>query len=78
MELDEVPEELADATDLEQQLFARMLVFLKIFPLPKNRMKGQVGKMINVPLEESDISNTIKTLPRSLDESALVPLRLKK
>ena len=78
MELDEVPEELADATDLEQQLFARMLVFLKIFPLPKNRMKGQVGKMINVPLEESDISNTLKTLPRGLDESALVPLRLKK
>ena len=30
MELDEIPEELEKATDLEQQLFARMLVFTKI------------------------------------------------
>ena len=78
MELDEIPEELMKATDLEQQLFARMLVFTKIVQLPKNRMKGLQGKMINVPLEQCDISNSIQALPRSIDESAVVALQLKK
>ena len=81
MELDEIPDELLIATDLEQQLFARMLVFTKIVQLPNRtgkRMKGLTGKMINVPLEESDISNSIKALPRCLDDAAVVALQLKK
>ena len=81
MQLDEIPEELMKTTDLEQQLFARMLVFTKIVQLPNRtgkRMKGLTGKMINVPLEQSDVSNTITALPRSLDESAVIPLQLKK
>ena len=84
MKLDVIPEELLQPTDLEQQLFARMLVFTKIVQLPcqkiapQNRMKGLTGKMINVPLEQSDISNSIKTLPRCIDDAAVVPLQLKK
>ena len=78
MELDEIPEELGKATDLEQQLFARMLVFTKIVKMPKNFMPGMTGKMINVPLEQSDISNTMKVLPRCADEAAIVALQLKK
>ena len=78
MELDEIPEELKKATDLEQQLFARMLVFTKIVQMPKRFMPGMTGKMINVPLEQSDISNTMKVLPRCTDEAAIVVLQLKK
>ena len=81
MELDKIPEELMKTTDLEQQLFARMLIFTKIVQLPNRtgkRMKGLTGKMINVPLEQSDISNSIKALPRCVDDAAVVPLQLKK
>ena len=34
--------------------------------------------MINVPLEQSDISNSIRALPRCVDDAAVVPLQLKK
>ena len=78
MVLDEIPEELKKATDLEQQLFARMLVFTKIVKMPKNFMPGMTGKMINVPLEQSDISNTMKVLPRCVDDSGIVALQLRK
>ena len=78
MQLDEIPEELQKATDLEQQLFARMLVFTKIVKMPKNFMPGMTGKMINVPLEQSDISSTMKSLPRCVDDAAIVALQLKK
>ena len=81
MSLDVIPEQLLEPSDLEQQLFAMMLVFTKIVQLPNrtgSRMKGFEGKMINVPLEQSDISNSIKSLPRCMDDAAIVPLQLKK
>merc|ERR1711894_182365 len=43
MQLDEIPEELSNVEDLEQQLFARTLIFLKIYPLPKSGMRGIRG-----------------------------------
>ena len=81
MNLDEIPVELLEPSDLEQQLFAMMLVFTKIVKLPNrtgSRMRGFEGQMINVPLEQSDISKSIKALPRSLNDAAVVPLQLKK
>ena len=81
MNLDEIPDELLEPSDLEQQLFAMMLVFTKIVKLPNrtgSRMRGFEGQMINVPLEQSDISKSIKALPRSLNDAAVVPLQLKK
>ena len=83
MQVDEIPEELMKATDLEQQLFARMLVFTKIVRLPAPAapqywMKGVKGKMINVPLEESDISKSLTALPRCVDDASIVALQLKK
>ena len=46
--------------------------------MPKNFMPGMTGKMINVPLEQSDISKTMNVLPRCVDEAAIVALQLKK
>ena len=46
--------------------------------MPKNFMPGMTGKMINVPLEQSDISNTMNVLPRCADEASIVALQLKK
>ena len=79
LQLDEIPYELQIPTDLEQQLFAISLIFMKVTLLPKTRMKGQFdGKMINVPLRPLDVSNTIMSLPRCVDDAAIVPLELKR
>ena len=78
LELDEIPYELKIPTDLEQQLFATSLIFMKVIQLPKNRMKGQKDKLINVPLQPSDVSKTLNILPRCVDDAAIVPLQLKR
>ena len=79
LELDDIPYELKIPTDIEQQLFATCLIFMKFINLPKTRMKGQKdGKMINVPIQPSDVTNTFKSLPRCADDAALVPLQLKR
>ena len=78
LELDEIPQELEIPTDLEQQLFATSLIFMKVIKLPKNRMKGQKDKLINVPLQPSDVSKTLNILPRCFDDAAIVPLQLKR
>ena len=50
--LDKVPEELK-LTDLEQQLIARSLVFMKVKKLPTTRMKAMTDKVISVPIGKS-------------------------
>ena len=49
LELEKVPEEL-QLTDLEQQLIARSLLFMKVKKLPTTRMKAMVDKVISVPI----------------------------
>ena len=51
LDLDEIPEEL-QVIDLEQQLFARSLIFMKVKRLPGySGMKAVTSKVISVPLE---------------------------
>ena len=79
LELDEIPHELKIPTDLEQQLFATCLIFMKVIQLPKTRMQGQFnGKMVNIPLMPSDVSGTMNSLPRCVDDASIVPLQLKR
>jgi hypothetical protein len=75
--LDPIPEELL-LTDLEQQLIAKRLLFLKVYALPKSRMPAMKDRLINVPLEDSDIAQTIQTLPRSIESAGLVAVKLKR
>jgi hypothetical protein len=77
LELENIPEELKLA-DLEQQLIARSLLFLKIKKLPKSRMKANVDRVINVPVECDDISETLKKLPRHPDDAKIVAVQLKR
>ena len=44
--LDEVPEELSCLTDLEQQLIALSLLFMKIKKLPTSRMRAVVDRYV--------------------------------
>ena len=77
LELEKIPDVLKLA-DLEQQLIARSLLFLKIKKLPKSRMKANVDRVINVPVECDDISETLQKLPRHPDDAKIVAVELKR
>ena len=77
LKLDKVPEELK-LRDLEQQLIARSLLFMKVKRLPTTRMKAMIDNCISVPIEEDDISKTISELPRHPDDAKIVAVQLKR
>ena len=56
LKLDDIPVELSSLADLEQQLIAQVLLFMKIKKLPTTRMGAVVDQVISVPLENEDIS----------------------
>jgi hypothetical protein len=56
LKLDDVPPELVCLSDLEQQLIAQLLLFMKIKKLPTTRMGAVVDQVISVPIEAEDIS----------------------
>ena len=68
-------------TRLENSLIAREINFMFIRELPVSRMWCQQGKVTLVPIEEEAVRATVeapKRLPRTLQESGLVTIRLKK
>ena len=74
--LDTIPKELK-LTDLEEQLIALNMLFLKIFKLPKG-MVAVKDRVINVPLEAEDIAKTVTALPRKFEDSKLIPVNWKR
>ena len=54
-----------ELTELEANLIAKRIVFMKIFQLPKSRWTALKDKLINVPVKEDDIVNTITSLRRT-------------
>lgn len=75
--LDPVPKSL-ELTELENQMIAKRLLFMKLKKLPKSRMDAMVDRVVNVPLEDEDVVSTINVFPRSLEESAIVALTFKR
>ena len=77
LELEELSEVLK-LTDLEHQLVAKDLLFLKVFSLPRTRMYAVKDRVINVPLTNDDIVATTNILPRSTADNFLVNVKLKR
>ena len=75
--LDKVPAEL-ELKDLEQQLIARSLLFMKVKKLPTSRMKALFDNVIIVPIEQDDVSKNISELPRHPDDAKIVAVTLKR
>ena len=67
-----------ELTELEGNLIAKNIVFMKIFQLPKSRWTALRDKIINVPVNDSDILNTITSLPRTPSEAGLIEVDLKR
>ena len=59
---------------LEEQLLSPVLLFMKIATLHKTKQHAVHGPVICVP---SDVKNTAQVLPRPLDESCLINVKLK-
>ena len=77
LHLVEVTEEL-QLTDLEQQLIARALIFLKIKRLPTSRQKANFDRVISVPIDCETVSKTVTQLPRHPDDAKIVAVQLKR
>ena len=65
-------------SELEQCLIARNLLFMKMHQLPKSRMAGVKDRLVNVPVHEDDVMNTVESLPRTPKEAGIVPIKLKR
>ena len=65
-------------TELEGSLIAPVIVFQKIFQLPRSRWTALTDKIINVPIPAEAINNTIAQLPRTPDQAGLVGVALKR
>ena len=77
LQLEDVPASLK-LTDLEQQLIARNLLFLKIKQLPTSRMTANYDNVVSVPIELEDVYKTESLLPRHPNNAKIVAVQLKR
>ena len=77
LKLDELQEDMI-LTDMEGSLIAKNLLFAKIYQLPKSRWTALTDKMINVPIANEDVKNTVALLPRTPKEAQLVGISFKR
>ena len=65
-------------TELEGSLIAKSIPFQKIYQLPKSRWTALSDKVINVPINDQDIIETVDRLPKTPKEARLVGVSLKR
>ena len=51
---------------------------MKMHQLPKSRMAGVKDRLVNVPVHENDVINTVNSLPRTPHEAGIIPVKLKR
>ena len=64
-----------DLTPLEERLISPRIPFMQICELPRGGQLSIHGNVVNVP---ADVSSTVSTLPRPLNESQTIPIKLKR
>ena len=69
-----------DLNELEETLIGRNVIFEKIFFLPRSRWTALKGPVINVPISEDSLSQTLEALPlpRTPNEARLIGVTLKR
>jgi len=65
-------------TNLERQIIAKQIIFLKIRQLPKTRMDILNDRVVCVPIPDEEIMKTVNTLPRTKDNDGIVWVNLKR
>lgn len=64
-----------DLTPLEERLVSPRIPFMQIRELPRGGQLLIHGNVVNVP---SDVNSTVHTLPRPINESQTIPIKLKR
>ena len=67
-----------ELSELEQQLIALNIIFHKIVLLPKSRMNALKDKTVSVPINPSDVVETLTMLPRTPSDASLSVVQLKR
>ena len=78
LQLTPIRDPLLHLTELEGALIAKHLVFEKIIQLPKSRWTALKDKIVNIPIKDDDILNTIEQMPRMPKEAGLIGVELKR
>ena len=65
-------------TELENNLIAKRILFQKIYQLPRSRMAACKDKLVNIPINDDDVINTVNQLPRTPNEAGLLEVKLKR
>ena len=74
----ELKEQDLELTELEAALISKNIIFQKIFQLPRSRWTGLKDRIINVPITDDSIMNTLVQLPRTPTEAGLIGISLKR
>ena len=71
----QLPEALKNLNPLEERLISSRIPFMQVRELPSGGRLSIHGNVVNVP---SDVSSTVNMLPRTINESATIPIKLKR
>jgi hypothetical protein len=75
MTFPEKPEALKNLTPLEERLISPRIPFMQVRELPSGGQLSIHGNVVNVP---ADVSSTVTVLPRPINESQTIPIKLKR
>ena len=65
-------------TELEGALIAKTIIFQKIYQMPKSRWTALKDRLINIPINDDDIVNTLAQMPRTPKDAGLIGVALKR
>ena len=68
----EIKEQDLQLTELEAALIAKNIIFQKIYQLPKSRWTALKDRVVNVPINDDSIINTLDKLPRTPQAAGLI------
>ena len=69
------PDVLKDLTPLEERLISPRIPFMQVRELPSGGQLSIHGNVVNVP---ADVNSTVNVLPRPINESQTIPIKLKR
>ena len=74
----DIKNQTLELTELEGALISKNIIFQKIYQLPKSRWTALKDRVINVPINEHSILNTLEQLPRTPQDAGLIGVALKR
>ena len=75
MTFPERPEVLKNLMSLEERLISPRIPFMQVRELPSGGQLSIHGNVVNVP---ADVKTTVSVLPRPINESQTIPIKLKR